>query len=399
MGCHTHLRFMPKVDLTNYLGREHAYVKHYLLAEYLPRWAFKTGTKWDPLVFVDGFAGPWKSKDIEFADASFGIALRELNKAVAGLAKVNRKVRGVCVFVEKDPKPFAKLNAFAQSHSTESVRAVAFEGRFTDKIENINKYVATVGSKPFKLVFLDQKGWAAAPMKELKSFVGLRSCELFFNVMTSFLTRFVEREGLAQSYDSFFGRKGVIDRIRKLPKGAGEREEAVVDEYCLSLREICGFRYVSQAVIMDTLKERTRYYLVFATNSLHGVKVFKEAEQRAAAAQDEVRHETSLKKQPQFGLPFDTPIPKSSKVLALHKHYVARSRDRIKATLLNSTTDKLSYDQLYGEAMIYPLVTEADIHDILLSLLPHVQIELAGIRRKKPTLFEGDNLVIRSRSF
>jgi hypothetical protein len=54
---------MPKVDLSNYEGREQAYVKHYLLEKYLSRWGYKTGSKWDPLVFVDGFAGPWGSKD------------------------------------------------------------------------------------------------------------------------------------------------------------------------------------------------------------------------------------------------------------------------------------------------------------------------------------------------
>lgn len=94
---------MPKVDLINYPGREHAYIKHYLLAEYLSRWGYKIGSKWDPLVFIDGFAGPWGSQEAEFADTSFGIALRALNEAVNGLSKVNRKVRGVCVFVEKKP--------------------------------------------------------------------------------------------------------------------------------------------------------------------------------------------------------------------------------------------------------------------------------------------------------
>lgn len=115
-------------------------------------------------------------------------------------------------------------------------------------------------------------------MRDLGKFVGSRSCELLFNVMTSFLTRFVDRDTLANSYNSFFGRAGVIDRIKSLPKGTGEREKAAVDEYCKSLREICGFQYVSQAVIMDASKERIRCYFVFATNSLHGIQVFKDAE-------------------------------------------------------------------------------------------------------------------------
>ncbi len=41
MGCPTDLLFMPKVDLSNYEGREQAYIKHCLLETYLPEWAYK----------------------------------------------------------------------------------------------------------------------------------------------------------------------------------------------------------------------------------------------------------------------------------------------------------------------------------------------------------------------
>lgn len=385
---------MPKLDLTNYRGREHAYIKHYLLAEYLPRWVYKTGSKWDPLVFIDGFAGPWGAKDEEFTDASFGIAIRALNEAIGGLSRINRHVRGLCIFVEKGPQPFAKLDAFAKKHSSDSVRAVAFNGRFVDKIPEIERCIAAAGNAPFKFVFLDQKGWAAAPMDELRKFVGSRPCELLFNVMTSFLTRFVDRNDLADSYHALFGRSGVIDRIRSLRKGTGEREEAAVEEYCLSLREICGFQYVSQAIIMDAAKEKIRYYFVFATNSLHGIQVFKDAEAKAAIAQDKVRHETKLIKQAQFGLPFGGPTPRSSKVLELQQRYTHRSREAILNALRSHGRATMSYDEVYGNAMAFPLVTQSDLDAILQSLSPNVQLKLAGTRRKKPALFKGDYVIL-----
>ena len=390
---------MPKVNLANYRGREHAYIKHYLLAEYLSRWGYKIGSKWDPLVFIDGFAGPWGSIDEDFADTSFGIALSALNETVIGLSKVNRSVHGVCVFVEKKPQSFIKLEDFTRNHTSDSVRAVALKGRFVEKIKVIEDYIATVGNAPFKLVFLDQKGWAGAPIAQLRSFVGTRPCELLFNVMTSFLTRFVDRETLAESYYSFFGRPGVIDRIRSLPKGTGEREEAAVDEYCQSLRDICNFKYVSQAIIMDSAKERVRYYFVFATNSLHGIQVFKEAEVKASKAQDEVRHKTKLNKQSQFGLPFGGPTPKSSKAFELQIRYLDRARQTMVRALLNNRSATMSYDELYGKTMTFPLITQSDFNEMLLSLSPNVELHLTGTRRKGPTLFRGDYVVIRSRSF
>ena len=51
---------MPKVDLAAYAGREQAYIKHCLLENYLPDWGYKIGQAWDNLIYVDGFAGPWK---------------------------------------------------------------------------------------------------------------------------------------------------------------------------------------------------------------------------------------------------------------------------------------------------------------------------------------------------
>ena len=118
---------MPKLTFSNYSGREHAYIKHYLLERYLSRWAYKIGSKWDPLVFIDGFAGPWGSKDAEFTDASFGIALRSLNEAVAALAHLGRITHGICIFVEKEPEPFARLQRCSWPHAGRSDRRDARE--------------------------------------------------------------------------------------------------------------------------------------------------------------------------------------------------------------------------------------------------------------------------------
>jgi three-Cys-motif partner protein len=150
MGCLSHLSFMPKIDLTNYQGREQAFVKHCLLEKYLSQWGYIIGSSWDSLVFIDAFAGPWGAVDKEFMDASFGIATRALNDAVEGLWQARqRRVQGLCVFVEKKPSAFAKLNAFANSHSSERVHVKALKGRFIENLEAIDKYVAEIGINPF----------------------------------------------------------------------------------------------------------------------------------------------------------------------------------------------------------------------------------------------------------
>ena len=388
---------MPKVDLTNYEGREHAFVKHYLLKKYLSRWGYKIGSSWDPLVFVDGFAGPWGAKDKEFSDASFGIAIKALNDAVEGLMKLRqRSVRGVCVFVEKAPKPFAKLDAFAKNHSADRVWAKASKGRFVKNIKRIDDYVATAGAKPFKFVFLDQKGWAATPMENLKPFVATRSCELLFNLMTSFLTRFVERDALAASYHSLYGRSDVVSSIRGLPKGTGQREELAVDEYCKSLREICGFQYVSQALIMDPTKEKVLYHLVFATNSLHGIEVFKKAEMEAAEAQNEMRHEKRIKKTSQTAFMFGGEPPQSPKMSRLHQHHTDRARGKIIKVLADSKKSVLPYTKIYGEVMAFPLVTPRDLEKWITELEDKGALKILwdGSNRKRLSWLKKDSIVV-----
>jgi len=216
--------------------------------------------------------------------------------------------------------------------------------------------------------------------------------------MTSFLTRFVEREDLAPSYRGLFGRADVLERIRSLPKGTGQREEAAVEEYCKSLRELCGFQHVSKAAIMDPSKEKVRYYLVFATNSLHGIEVFKRAESEAAEKQDQVRHETRSKKTSQPGLPFASGPPPSPKTWELRTRYNHQAKEKILALLVNSKLSKVPYSVLYGEAMTFPMVTPDDLLRWLEELKPHIDIRMEGKHRRKPKWSKRDYIFIRDQA-
>ncbi len=115
--------------------------------------------------------------------------------------------------------------------------------------------------------------------------------------MTSFLTRFVDREDLAPSYQALYGRPGVLERIRALPKGTGQREEAAVEEYCKSLRDVCGFLHISRAVVMDAKKESVRYYMSsqrIASMEFRSSKMLKRRQQRRKTKFG-IRHKAKMK--------------------------------------------------------------------------------------------------------
>src|SRR3954463_15957368 len=97
------------VAIENYLGREQAYVKHVFLERYLERLFQKTASRYNHIVYVDGFAGPWQSASEQFEDTSFGIALNALRRAKETWKKSGRVVNMTALLVEQNPAAHASL--------------------------------------------------------------------------------------------------------------------------------------------------------------------------------------------------------------------------------------------------------------------------------------------------
>jgi three-Cys-motif partner protein len=389
---------MPKVDLSAYAGREQAYVKHCLLEEYLPDWAYKVGSKWDSLVYVDGFAGPWKTKHPDYADSSFGVAIDALRRSCSGLREGRgRHLRVDSILVEQDRTAFACLERFAGSKTTPAFGVHALCGEFADQVPAINQLIRRSSPNPFRFVFLDPKGWGDIPMEKIQPLLQDRSCEVLINLMTRHIIRFLGEPDRADSYRALFGRPGVLELLQNTPCENDERTEQAVREYCRSLTLLCGFSYVSSAVILEPDEESIRYFLVYATNHPRGVEVFKAAEMKATRIQDDVRHETHVRKTGQPDLPFGGGPPKSRLTLELRGRYAIRARKKVIEVLsAQSPSASVPYAELFCEAMAFPLVTPDDLESWLRALEPSIEMRLAGSsRRRKPSPSEKDSVLVR----
>jgi three-Cys-motif partner protein len=396
MGCPTHLTFMPRGNITNYERREQAYVKHGLLEHYLSGLAYKVGTTWDALAYVDGFAGPWMTKDPEYADSSFGIAIDALSRCQAGLrATHQREIQIESILVEHDKEASELLKRFAASKRAPCFDVHALSGEFVEKIPDIEQIISANTQNPFRFVFLDPTGWAKIPMLRLQSFLRHRSCEVLINLMTRHIIRFLGEADREDSYHELFGRNEVLDKLRNTPRD--ERTDQAVREYCRSLRLLCGFKYVSSAVILKPNEESIGYFLVYATNDHHGILVFKDAEIKAARIQDNIRQEVRVKKAGgQLELPSaDGPV-RSRLILELRQRYGRRARGKV-LQLLSTTTsaEGVPYKDLFCEAMAFPLVTPNDLVGWLKELKPHIEVKLAGQpTRRKPSPSEDFRVVV-----
>jgi three-Cys-motif partner protein len=383
--------FMAKVDLSNYSDREQAYVKHYLLQTYLPEWAYKVGTKWDSLVYVDGFAGPWETTDPDYADSSFGVAVATLRNCRAGLQSKGFNLSTAAILVESDKDAFSKLDAFAESNNAPGLAVKAIKGKFVNEIPRVNEEIKRAGLHSFKFVLLDPKGWADIPMQKLRPFLSSRSCEVIINLMTKHIVRFLREENRAESYNALFGRLGVLENLQEAT--GDEKVELAVQEYCRSLQLLCSFRYVSSAVVLEPIRREIKYFLVYATNHPRGVEVFKTAEMKAARIQEVVRQEKQIQKTGQESL-FATTESFSLYTLRLRDRYVEKARAKIIQILKDSSSRRFSYETLFCEAMAFPLVTPEDLNGWIDDLDPFVDVHLSRPGRRKPSPMEPDYVVV-----
>ena len=187
--------------------------------------------------------------------------------------------------------------------------------------------------------------------------------------MTTDIIRFLDEDTRAKSYMNLFGREGVLEDLRKIPKE--ERADATVREYCKSLKRLCEFEYVSSAVILDPKREQIKYFLVYATNHPKGVEVFKAAENKVAKIQDEIRHEMELGGQGEFG--FASADATSPLARRLHHLYSERARQKVIDTLLaDPSISEVPYSKVFCEGMAFPLVTPDDLIAWLRALEPNI---------------------------
>ena len=150
-------------------------------------------------------------------------------------------------------------------------------------------------------------------------------------------------------------------------------------------------------MILDPAKEKVRYYLVFATNSLHGLDVFKNAERDAANIQDDVRYTTHVRKTgPTLPGLFDDGAPPSRLVVRLKERYSKLAKQKIREILLTKQeTNGTGYEELFAAALEFPLVGQGDLDEWIEMLGPAVRLRLTGSKgRHKPALFKGDRVVV-----
>jgi len=273
----------------HYKGREHSGVKHYLLESYLERLFMIIGQHERRICYVDCFSGPWKEADEDLSGTSIALSLDVMRKCHDNLRKMGKSVEFRALFIEKGNRAFKKLDAFLKENQLVGVTTEARNGDFHELRDDILRWC---GPKDFAFFFIDPKGWKNdIDMPTLTPLLQRKRSEYLINFMYGFLVRAHTQKLFLDDMRAIFGE--APDTAGMPPK---EREEHLIQQYRDALKSISAndteklrSAYVT---ILDPVKDRTKYHLVYLTRHPLGIVKFMEASEEMDKVQKRVRART-----------------------------------------------------------------------------------------------------------
>ena len=233
---------------SGYQDREQSGIKHYAIRLYLEAAALILGS-WRDIKYVDCCAGPWNSRDSNYQDTSFGIAFEVLKATRAKLSIRGRVPSIECLFIEREPEPFKRLSTFTQQRNSPEIKLRAENWDFAERIDEIVRYCST--GHTFSFILIDPWGWKLAGISQISPLLKLRPGEVVINLMSSFITRFMN--DTATDLSDLLGED--FPDLRSL--SGTELEFAVVRKYCDLVKREGGFSYVC-ALVLKKFKNKEK---------------------------------------------------------------------------------------------------------------------------------------------
>lgn len=251
----------------------HTQIKHQILATYLDSWTTILGSRHRSLVYVDGFAGR-----AHYSKGEAGSPLLALDAVLAAMSKRKGVLNSVtCYFAEADLNNFTDLKRELEAYPPAKDPRISYELYNEPFSAASEKIVAKLGRlRHPSFFFVDPFGYDDPTMDKLGEILRLSQTELFINLMYDFVNRGLHvrnQPALAATLSRLFG-ANEWQQLITLPKE--EREDALVELYRQQLKRR-GAKYVIPFRMGDDLRERTIYYLLYATKHPLGAKVMKDA--------------------------------------------------------------------------------------------------------------------------
>jgi three-Cys-motif partner protein len=339
---------------SNYDEREQSEIKHHALGLYLEAAArILGGTR--NLKYVDCCAGPWNASSSDYSDTSFGIAVNTLKLAASDLKARGISTKFAALLIEKNAKTFASLEAFANASDTPSVRVHARNWDFAGRLADIVRYCST--SDTFSFIFIDPKGWQLAGISKIRPLLQLNPGEVLINLMSPFISRFIKDN--KTDFSDLLGAD--FPSLREL--SGAELESAIVEKYCELVKREGRFDYVCSLPVMNPDMDTFNFHLIYATRHWKGIEVFKTVEKRTEKKTHIIRAELQQKDRQSRSGNFELFAPDVQYKENCYQRLARTNKERARVAVrtLIETTESVSYDACWGEALQFSAVYESDL--------------------------------------
>jgi three-Cys-motif partner protein len=380
------------MDENLYGGREQSRVKHLILQRYLLRFALIIGRKWKSITYVDCFSGPWKSQSESYEDTSFAIAIQQLRDARTKLARSGIKVELRAFFIERNRKAFSQLQEYVEQ--IDDVEIETRNSEFEDCIDEIRSFISSSTPQTFPFIFIDPTGWSGFTLDVIQPLLSLNPCEVLINFMTQHIIRLAEREGSQASFERLFGSTDFRERLEGTNQE--DRVDAAVFEYRDVVSRAGKYEFPGVAGILNPLKDRSHFHLIYLSRHWMGLNVFKDAEKKSMEdmEKDRARVEQSRReaqsRQPELFPAEDA--PESDYFQSLRDRYLGLAFDYLDSVLLERRT--IEYDAAWNAWLRFPMVWESDLKGWI-KRADHLTVEGLSERQRVPQRGKNNFLQLR----
>jgi hypothetical protein len=178
-----------------------------------------------------------------------------------------------------------------------------------------------------------------------------------------------------------------------------DREDALVRAYSESVKRVGTFSYTSSAIVLNPIRDRTHFHLIYATRDPKGIEVFKDAEKKAMPvmeqtrdkAQKRAREERTGQKELRLFSSATAQDP-SAHFRSLRKRYASRARTAVQQLI--QAKRELVYDEAWSLAMTFPLTWESDLKEWLTDWNNSGCLKFAGMSENRRVPKRGQNVQI-----
>ncbi len=244
----------------------HTLAKHKILEQYLKGWMSIITSKFNSLIYFDGFSGPGIYKNGE--PGSPIVALKVAQKMP------DRHQRSLFLFGdEREDRIDILLEQINDLSLPKGVRFSAKEISFEDSAARLIKFLEKQPEVIPTFTLIDPFGFSGIPYDLIRSLMMQKSSECLITFMVDSLNRWLEHQedGIQEHVTAAFGTEKAAEIVRS---SGANRIQVLRDLYLKQLKKFAKYcRYFE----MRDQKNRVLYYLFFISNNLLGFVKMKEA--------------------------------------------------------------------------------------------------------------------------